>query len=105
MPRDAWKDEMARRLREREKRKNDVLRMIDKIDDTLSKLLNELKQEYSVKTIVKMNYDKNDEPFWSITIEDEKNDLTSMDLFRYLNEGKVLEDALINFLLDRFTFK
>lgn len=100
-----WKDIIAQRLKDRIERNNQIERIMNRIEVTLESLLVELKVEYSIKTNYKTKYNKENEPSWIITIEDMSVELNSNNLSQYLSNNKDLKESLIEFILDKFTFK
>lgn len=100
-----WKDIIARRIREREERRLGVERLFYKIESTLTKLLKDLSKEYNIKANYRSKYTKDNEPYWTISIEDESVELNANSLYKYLNENQDLEDAIIQLILNNFQFK
>lgn len=99
-----WKDILVERIKAREERSAGIERMVEDIESTLRRLLKEMSFENSVKTNLKSKRQKDDSPYWIIQIEDLSVELNSENLYRYLAEKNDLNEALIQFLLDHFTF-
>ncbi|HZG88447.1 hypothetical protein [Paenibacillus sp.] len=102
---DDWKGEIARRLKEREQRRQGIEQWSDRIDAVLFKLLNELKFEYHLRTNYRFAAVAGSGPRWTIAIEDVEHELTSADFTEPVRDERDVEAVVVRFLLDRFTFR
>lgn len=101
---ETWKDEIARRWREREERELLIERVLNKVDGVLNDLIKELKSEYGIKTEVKLKHSSHGEPYWIVKIENTSVEINSSLISKYFNEKAEIKDALIELMLDNFKF-
>jgi len=100
----SWKEEILRRILEREDRKYDFEKRANEIDAVLYKLMNELSFELNIRTNYRLSYSENNEPYWIVRIDDEVKTLTSNHL-SFTQDDADVESSVINYILGNFTFR
>ncbi|HZG85370.1 hypothetical protein [Paenibacillus sp.] len=99
-----WKEEILRRILDREDRKYDFEKRLSEIDAVLFKLMNELSFEHNIRTNHRLSYSENNEPYWIVRIDDEVQTLTSNHLM-FTQDDADVESTVIDYILGNFTFR